>query len=175
MITSAEIESDSVRASAIPARRAHQAFVDVDFTRSACPPTSTLAGKEINSMGTGSTVPARIAGAFINIWFDSKIFAYINCILFAWFVLLVVTVAFIVIFLECSDPPPPRGGGGGGYSPQILVGICRGKVKQKWAKAPERAPGRAWKWGSPERDWAVLSLKMRGFGTSLSRFEAWKC
>ena len=23
----------------------------------------------------------------------------------------------------------PGGGGGGGYSPQILVGMCRGKVK----------------------------------------------
>ena len=81
-------------------------------------------------------------------------------------------------------------GGGGGYSPQILVGtcMCRGKVK-KMARAPERAPGRAWKWGSPERAWAVLSLKMGVSGTSLSRFElengglrnelepfwAWKC
>ena len=33
------------------------------------------------------------------------------------------------------------GGGGGGYSPQILVGMCRGKVKN-WQGLPvERANG----------------------------------
>ena len=37
---------------------------------------------------------------------------------------------------------PGGGGGGGGYSPQILVGMCRVKVK-KMARAPDRAPGRA--------------------------------
>ena len=42
--------------------------------------------------------------------------------------------------------------------------------REKLARAPERAPGRAWKWGSPERAWAVLSLKMGGSGTSLIRF-----
>ena len=41
----------------------------------------------------------------------------------------------------------------------------------KWARAPYRAPGRAWICGAPERAWAVLSLKMRGSGTSLIRFE----
>ena len=62
------------------------------------------------------------------------------------------------------------------------------RQSEKWARAPERAPGRAWKCGAPKRAWAVLSLKMRGSGTSLSRFErenaglrnelefwAWKC
>ena len=63
------------------------------------------------------------------------------------------------------------------------------RQSEKWARAPERAPGRAWKCGAPERAWAVLSLKMRGSGTSSSLFErenanlrneldpfwAWKC
>ena len=64
---------------------------------------------------------------------------------------------------QADDPPPP----------QILVGMCKKNPRQseKMARAPERAPGRAWKWGSPERAWAVLSLKMGGSGTSLSRFE----
>ena len=48
--------------------------------------------------------------------------------------------------------------------------MCCGKEK-KWARALERAPGRTWKWGSPELVWAVLSLKMRGSET----FWAWKC
>ena len=48
------------------------------------------------------------------------------------------------------------GGGGGGYSPQILIGMCRGKVK-KLARAPDRA--------------TRSSVKMRGSGPSLSRIE----
>ena len=58
-------------------------------------------------------------------------------------------------------------GGGGGYSPQILVDLYVPRQSEKWARAPERA----WKCGAPERAWAVLSLKMRGSGTSLIRFE----
>ena len=34
------------------------------------------------------------------------------------------------------------------YSPQILVGMCRGKVKN-WQGLRNEFPGRAWKWGSP--------------------------
>ena len=30
-------------------------------------------------------------------------------------------------------------GGGGGYTTQILLGMCRGKVK-KWARAPDELP-----------------------------------
>ena len=55
------------------------------------------------------------------------------------------------------------------------LNITRGGVLtpnfEKWARAPERAPGQAWKCGAPERAWAVLSLKMRGSRTSLSCFE----
>ena len=65
--------------------------------------------------------------------------------------------------------PLPGGGGGGGYSTQILVGMCRGKVKN-WQGLRNELPGRAWKWGAPERAWAVLSLEMGGSGTSLIRF-----
>ena len=71
-----------------------------------------------------------------------------------------------------------------GYSPQILVGMCRRKVKN----GPE-LHGRAWKCGAPDRAWAALSVKMRVSGPSLSRVErenaglrtelepcwAWKC
>ena len=63
------------------------------------------------------------------------------------------------------------------------------RQSEKWARAPERAPGRAWKCGAPQRAWAVLSLKIRGSGTSLGGIErenanlrneldpfwAWKC
>ena len=76
-----------------------------------------------------------------------------------------------------QDKRKPRGGGG--YSPQILVGMCHGKVK-KWQglrnELPverengglrnELEPFWAWKWGAPERAWAVLSVKMRGSGTA---------
>ena len=62
-------------------------------------------------------------------------------------------------------------GGGGGYSPQILVGtcMCRGKVKYwqgLWNERPVERES-----GAPEQAWAVLSVKMRGSGTSLVRFE----
>ena len=80
--------------------------------------------------------------------------------------------------------------------------MCRGKVKngqglrnelpieRKYVGLRnELEPFWAWKCGAPERAWAVLSVKMRGSGTSLSRFErenaglrneldpfwAWKC
>ena len=67
---------------------------------------------------------------------------------------------------------PRGGGGGGGYSPQILVGMCLGKVN-KWQglrnELPverengglrnELEPFWAWKWGAPERAWAVLAWK----------------
>ena len=40
------------------------------------------------------------------------------------------------------------------------------RQRGKWARAPERAPGRAWKCGAPERAWSVLSVKMRISGTA---------
>ena len=73
----------------------------------------------------------------------------------------------------------PRGGGGGGYSPQILVGMCRGKVKnwqglrnellvehENVGLRNELEPFWAWKCGAPERAWSVLSVKMRISGTA---------
>ena len=81
-----------------------------------------------------------------------------------------------------------RWGGGGVLTPNFGRYVPR--QSEKLARAPERAPRRAWKCGAPERALrAVLSLKMRGSGTSLSRFErenaghrneldpfwAWKC
>ena len=90
-------------------------------------------------------------------------------------------------------PNNPGGGGGGGYSPQILVGMCRGKVKmgkgsgtgsrssvKMWGSGTslsrfelenaglrnELEPFWAWKCESPERSWSVLSVKMRISGTA---------
>ena len=70
-------------------------------------------------------------------------------------------------------------GGGGGYSPQILVGICRGKVKngqglrnglsverENVGLRNELEPFWAWKCGAPELAWAFLSVKMRISGTA---------
>ena len=48
------------------------------------------------------------------------------------------TYSFYDLKIETNDNISARGGGGGGYSPQILVGMCRGKLKI-WARAPERA------------------------------------
>ena len=81
-------------------------------------------------------------------------------------------------FTRWWDPPPPRGGGGGGggggevYSPRILVGMCRGKVKngpglrnelpverENAGLRNELEPFWAWKCGAPDS------------GTSLIRFE----
>ena len=83
-------------------------------------------------------------------------------------------------------PGPGGGGGGGGYSPQIFARYVL-QQSEKWARAPERAPGRAgrawkcgaperaWKCGAPERawPWAVLSMKIKMWisGMSLIRFE----
>ena len=63
----------------------------------------------------------------------------------------------------------PGGGGGVVFTPKFGRYVPR--QSEKWARAPERAPGRAWKSWAPEQAWAVLSLKMRGSGTSLIRFE----
>ena len=83
-----------------------------------------------------------------------------------------------------------RGGGGGGrgYSPQILVGMCRGKVKngpglrneltverENAGLRNELEPFWAWKCGAPERAWAVLSVKNAGLRNVLDPFWAWKC
>ena len=73
-------------------------------------------------------------------------------------------------------------------APEILVGMCRGKVKNGQGQGQglrnelplerenvglqnELEPFWAWKCGAPERAWAILSMKMRGSGTSLIRFE----
>ena len=63
-------------------------------------------------------------------------------------------------------------GGGGGYSPQILVGMCRGKVKnwqglrnelpverENGGLRNELEPFWACKWGAPERAWSILAWK----------------
>ena len=75
----------------------------------------------------------------------------------------------------------PRGGGGG-YPPQILVGMCRGKVENGPGLRNELPVEReiaglrnklepfwAWKCGAPERTWSVLSVKMRVSGTAKTR------
>ena len=62
--------------------------------------------------------------------------------------------------------------------------MCRGKVKngpglrnelpverENAGLRNELEPFWAWKCGAPERAWTVLSVKMRGSGTSLIRFE----
>ena len=49
------------------------------------------------------------------------------------------------------------GGGGGVLTPNFGRYVPR--QSEQLARAQERAPGRAWKWGAPERAWAVLSLK----------------
>ena len=64
-------------------------------------------------------------------------------------------------------------GGGGVLTPNF--GRYVPQQSEKWARAPERAPGRAWKCGAPERAWAVLSLKMCGLWNELDPFWAWKC
>ena len=78
-------------------------------------------------------------------------------------------------------------GEGGGVVLTPNFGRYVPRQSEKWARAPERAPGRAWKCGAPEQAWAVLSLKMRGSATSrferenaglrneLDLFWAWKC
>ena len=76
----------------------------------------------------------------------------------------------------------PGGGGGGGYSPQIFVGMCRGKVKngqglrnelpverENAGLQNELEPFWTWKWGAPERTWSVLSVKMGVSGTAKTR------
>ena len=73
-------------------------------------------------------------------------------------------------------------GGGGGYSPQVLVGMCRGKVKnwqglrnelpverENGGLRNELEPFWAWKWGAPERAWSVFSVKMGLSGTARTR------
>ena len=60
-------------------------------------------------------------------------------------------------------------GGGGGTHPKFGRYVPR--QSEKWARAPERAPGRAWNCGAPERAWAVLSLKMRGLRNELGPFQ----
>ena len=77
-----------------------------------------------------------------------------------------------------SEPPPPGGGGGRGYSPQMIgryMSCSRGKVKNGQGLRNASRSNRAWKCGASERAWVVLSLKMRGSGTSLSHLWAWKC
>ena len=74
-----------------------------------------------------------------------------------------------------SDMSTQQPGGGGGVvgvlTPNFGRYIYVPQQSEKMARAPERAPGRVWKCGSPEQARAVLSLKMGGSGTSLSPFK----
>ena len=58
-------------------------------------------------------------------------------------------------------PGRAAGGGGGGYSPQMLVGMCRGKVKTKKARAPETSL-------------SLFELENEGLRNELEPFWAWK-
>ena len=62
------------------------------------------------------------------------------------------------------------GGGGGGVLAHIMVGMGRGKVRNR-PGLRNKLHGRAWKCGAPERAWAVLSVKLGGSEPNLSRFE----
>ena len=83
---------------------------------------------------------------------------------------------FVFIALSCYISPLPPivwiKSRGGGYSPQILVGMCRGKVKnwqglrnelpverENGGLRNEFEPFWAWKWGALERAWSVLAWK----------------
>ena len=82
------------------------------------------------------------------------------------------------------------GGGGGGYSPQILVGMCRGKVnnwqglrnelpveRENGGLLNELEPFWTWNGGAPERAWSVFSMKMGHSGiarTRLANPRRWK-
>ena len=62
------------------------------------------------------------------------------------------------------------GGGGRGYSPQLLVGMCRGKVKNGQGLR-NGLPVERENMGLRNELEPFLSLKMRISGTSLIRFE----
>ena len=70
------------------------------------------------------------------------------------------------LYFKILDPPP------GGVLTQILVCMCRGKVKnwqglrnelpverENGGLRNELEPFWAWKWGAPERAWSVLAWK----------------
>ena len=76
--------------------------------------------------------------------------------------------------------------GGGGVLTPNLVGMGRGKVKngqglrnelpverENVGLRNEREPFWAWKCGAPEREWAVLSVKMRISGTAANPRRCW--
>ena len=69
----------------------------------------------------------------------------------------------------------PRGGGGGGEG--VLTpnfGRYVPRQSEQLARAPERAPGRVWKCGAPERAWSVFSVKMRISGTAANTALPWE-
>ena len=59
-------------------------------------------------------------------------------------------------------PPGGGGGGGGGYSPNILVGMCRGKVKYGglWIELERKSVGLLSELGERERENAVLRSEL---------------
>ena len=69
----------------------------------------------------------------------------------------------------------PIGGSRGkrGTSPPRQIHPSKKVTQLKFDQLYFFYPGfvKAWKCGAPERAWAVLSMKMRGSGTSLIRFE----
>ena len=72
------------------------------------------------------------------------------------------------------DNSPGPGGGGAVLTPNFGRYVPR--QSEKMARAPERAPGRAWKLGSPElTSLSRFELENGGLRNELEPFWAWKC
>ena len=68
----------------------------------------------------------------------------------------------------------PGGGGGGTHHKKFVRYVPR--QSEKWVRAPEWAPGRAWKCWAPERSsLSRFELENEGLWNELDPFWAWKC
>ena len=118
--------------------------------------TGTLINKNMEAWSTSSKPQSRIAAIAINLQTCAQEAVHERCLLSS------TSLQSPELLSQC------------GFIWKETMQLLSGKVRFNPGGGGdlrnELEPFWAWKWGAPERAWAVLNLKMGGSGTSLIRF-----